>query len=171
MPQFHAPQYWTGRGCCHKSQTTTPQQANTAHQSFPHENQTKINFFLRTQGPLHFHSSLDDERVMGPMHPHVSFIQTVGYIKRQNFFFHLLCSLKLPSTCLRTLGGGATNASMKQKLVIYNGNSFLSLTWAPASFDSRLDDGIGWGQGDEDDSHLLSSHNRKVSHNIRNNFS
>ena len=42
----------------------------------------------------------------------------------------------------------------KQKLVIYNENSFLSLTWAPASFDSRLDDGVGRGWGDEADSCL-----------------
>src|ERR1700690_1915328 len=42
----------------------------------------------------------------------------------------------------------------KQKLVIYNENSFLSLTRAPASFDSRLDDGVGRGWGDEADSCL-----------------
>src|ERR1700690_1974331 len=58
----------------------------------------------------------------------------------------------------------------KQKLVIYNENSFLSLTWAPAPFDSRLDDGVG-EDGVMRPIRVCHSHNRKVSYNIRNNFS
>jgi hypothetical protein len=60
---------------------------------------------------------------------------------------------------------------LKQKLVIYNENSFLSLTWVPVSFNSCLDDGVGRGRGDEANSCSSSLHNRKVSYNIRNNFS
>ena len=60
---------------------------------------------------------------------------------------------------------------LKPKLVIYNENTFLSLTWAPASFDSCLDDGVGRGWGDEADLCSSSSHNRKVNYNIRNHFS
>jgi hypothetical protein len=83
---------------------------------------TKINVFLHTPGPLHFHSGLDDsvgqKGVMGPCWPHlrVFFIQTVSYVKRQNCFFHLHCCLKLPNACLCTLGGGAANVSIEAKV-------------------------------------------------------